>query len=157
VFGAQPVTVVLIRDASAAGHDLALVTTDTTASPAQVIERYAARWSIEVAIEDARQVFGTGQARNRTARAVRRTVPFQLACQTLAMTWHATAGHHPGDVDGHRQRAPWYTTKTQPSTADMLAKLRRVLIAAKYRPSRPDQPTAEEIHALRLAWEDAAA
>jgi hypothetical protein len=77
---------VLIRDRSASGYDLALVTTDLTASPAQVIERYASRWSIEIAIEDAKQVFGTGQARNRTAAAVRRTVPFQLACQTIAMT-----------------------------------------------------------------------
>jgi hypothetical protein len=64
-FGSRPVQVVLIRDASAAGYDLALVTTDPDSGPAAVIERYAARWSIEVAIEDARQVFGTGQARNR--------------------------------------------------------------------------------------------
>ena len=147
----------LIRDRSAAGYDLALVTTDTAASAAQVIERYAARWSIEVAIEDARQVFGAGQARNRTARAVDRTVPFQLACQAVAVTWYATAGHHPADVDSHRARAPWYTSKTQPSTADMAGKLRRVLIAARFRASRPDQPTPEEIHVIRLAWEDLAA
>lgn len=63
----------LIRDQSASGYDLALVTTDAAASAAQVIERYASRWSIEVAIGDARQVFGAGQARNRTARAVERT------------------------------------------------------------------------------------
>ena len=37
----------------------------------------------------------------------------------------------------------------------MTGKLRRVLIAARFRPSRPDQPTPEEIHAIRLAWEDA--
>ena len=110
-----------------------------------------------MAIEDARQVFGAGQARNRTARAVERTVPFQLACQAIATTWYATAGHDPADVASDRARAPWYTTKSQPSTADMLAKLRRVLIAAKYRASRPDQPTPEEINIIRLAWEDAAA
>ena len=157
VFGTRPVTVVLIRDRSGSGYDLALVTNEPAASPARVIERYASRWSIEAAIEDAKQIFGTGQARNRTAGAVRRTVPFQLACQTLAMTWYATAGYHPADIDGHRQRAPWYATKTRPSTADMLARLRRVLIAAKYQPSRPDQPAPEEIHAIRLAWEDTAA
>src|SRR6266487_4527734 len=61
VFGTRPVTVVLIRDRSATGYDLALVTTDTAASVAQVIERYAARWSIEVAIEDSKQIFGAGQ------------------------------------------------------------------------------------------------
>jgi len=157
VFGTRAVTVVLIRDRPAAGYDLALVTTDTTATAAQLIERYASRWSIEVAIEDARQVFGAGQARNRTARAVERTVPFQLACQAVTACWYATAGHDPADVAEHRARAPWYTTKAQPSTADMAAKLRRVIIAARFKASRPDQPTPEEISVLRLAWEDAAA
>jgi hypothetical protein len=155
--GTRAVQVVLVRDRSRGSYDIALVTTDLDATPAQVIERYAARWSIEVAIEDAKQVFGAGQARNRTARAVRATVPFTLTCQTLAITWYATAGHDPADVDEHRARAPWYVTKTEPSTADMTAKLRRVLIAAKYRPPQPDQPTPAEISAIRLAWETSAA
>ena len=60
-------------------------------------------------------------------------------------------------MQARRTRAPWYHSKTQPSTADMAAKLRRVIIAARFKPSRPDQPTCEEIHAIRLAWEDLAA
>ena len=147
----------LVRDKSAAGFDLALVTTDCHATAAQVIERYAASWTIEVAIEDAKQVFGAGQARNRTARAVERTVPFQLACQAIATCWYATAGHDPADVADRRARAPWYASKAEPSTADMAAKLRRVIIAARFKASRPDQPTPEEISVLRLAWEDRAA
>ena len=67
VFGARQVQVALIRDRAQAGYDLALATTDLAACPAAVIERYAARWQIEVAIEDARQIFGAGQARNRLA------------------------------------------------------------------------------------------
>jgi hypothetical protein len=157
VFGTRPVTVVLIRDKAKTGYDLALVSTDAAASAAAIIERYAARWSIEVAIGDSKQIFAAGQARNRTARAVERTVPFQLACQSIAVTWYATAGHNPADVDGHRARAPWYTSKARPSTADMTGKLRRVLIAARFKPSRPDQPTPAEIHAIRLAWESMAA
>jgi hypothetical protein len=121
----------------ASASRLILATTNHAASPAEVIERYAARWSIKVAIEDAKQIFGAGQARNRLAAAVHRTLPFTLACQSLAVLWYATAGHHPADVDGHRARAPWYRTKAEPSTADMIAKLRRVLIAAKYRPVHP--------------------
>jgi hypothetical protein len=155
VFGTQPVTVILLRDKSASGFDLALVTTDATATVTQVIERYASRWSIEVAIEDAKQVFGTGQARNRTARAVERTVPFQIACQAVAVTWYATAGHDPADAADHRAKAPWYTSKAEPSTADMTAKLRRVIIAARFKPSRQATPTSAEIRAIRLAWEDA--
>ena len=52
---------------------------------------------------------------------------------------------------------PWYTTKSEPSTSDMTALLRRVLIAARFKAPRPDQPTCEELHAIRLAWEDTAA
>ncbi|MFI5067368.1 MAG: transposase, partial [Streptosporangiales bacterium] len=157
VSGSRPVQVILVRDRSRTGYDIALVTTDLDASPAVVIERYAARWSIEVAFEDAKQVFGAGQARNRTARAVRATVPFTLACQTLAILWYATAGHDPADIAEHHARAPWYVPKAEPSTADMTAKLRRVLIAAKYRLPRPDQLTPAEISAIRLAWETPAA
>src|ERR1019366_239567 len=157
VFGTRPVQVVLVRDKSASGYDLALVTTDLNASPAQVIERYAARWSIEVAIEDAKQECGAGQARNRTPNAVRRTVPFQLACQAIAACWYATAGHDPADIEERRAAAPWYKTKTQPSPSDMTAKLRRVLIAPRFKPYRPDQPTPGEIHAIPLAWDTAAA
>jgi DDE family transposase len=62
VFGARPVQAILIRDARTTEYDLALVTTETAAAPAAVIECYAARWSVEVAIEDSKQVFGCGQA-----------------------------------------------------------------------------------------------
>ena len=88
---------------------------------------------------------------------VERTVPFQLACQAIATCWYATADHDPADVAEHRDRAPCYTSKAQPSTADMAAKLRRVIIAARFKASHPNQPTPEEIRVIRLAWEDLAA
>jgi hypothetical protein len=161
VFGYKPVTLVFVRNRPGIPrggyHDIALATTDTGATAAQVVERYACRWSIEVAIEDAKQVFGVGQARNRLELAVERTVPFGLACQTLATLWYATAGHHPADVAEHRERAPWYTGKRHPSTADLAAKLRRVLIAARFAGTRPTEPTPADIHAIQLAWETDAA
>jgi hypothetical protein len=43
VFCTSAVTVVLIRDRSQTGYDLALVTTGTATTAAQVIERYASR------------------------------------------------------------------------------------------------------------------
>jgi len=157
VFGSLPVTVVIVRDKPGSGFGIALVTSDRTITAGQVIERYASRWSIEIAIEDAKQIFGTGQARNRTAAAVERTVPFQIACQAVAVTWYATAGHDPADVRERRSLSPWYTSKAEPATADMAAKLRRVIITARFKASRPHQPTPAEINALRLAWADATA
>ena len=126
----QAVQVVLVRDKSKTGCDVALVSTDLAASTAQIIERYASRWSIEVSIEDAKQLGGVGQARNRLQAAVERTAPLALAVNTLAVCWYAAAAHHQDDIE---TAAPWYREKTQPSVLDMLAKLRRVIIAAQYR------------------------
>jgi hypothetical protein len=39
----------------------------------------------------------------------------------------------------------------------MAGKLRRVVIAARFKASRPDRPTPEEISAINLTWEDLAA
>ncbi len=154
VFGPQAVQVVFVRDKSKTGYDVALATTDLDATAAQVIERYAARWSIEVAIEDAKQLGGVGQARNRVEQAVKRTVPFGLTVNTLAILWYATAGHHPGDVDAARALAPWYRQKARPSVLDMFAKVRRVIIAAQFRRVDSGPVTPQEISVIRLAWED---
>lgn len=102
------------------------------------------RWSIEVTFAEARHLLGTGQAHNRTRAAVERTVPSGLYCYTITVAWYALHGHQPGDVAEHCQRAPWYTTKTDPSLSDMVAKLRRVIIAARCMPTRPGQPTEQE-------------
>jgi len=45
--------------------------------------------------------------------------------------WYATAGHHPYDADDHRAGASWYKAKAEPSTADMIVKFKRVIIAAR--------------------------
>ncbi|MHB8318400.1 MAG: hypothetical protein ACYDEP_04075 [Acidimicrobiales bacterium] len=147
----------MVRDKSTTGYDVALVTTDLAASAAQIIERYASRWSIEVAIEDAKQIGGVGQARNRLRLAVERTVPFALIVNTLAVLWYATVGYHPDDVKERRELAPWYRDKAQPSVLDMFTKLRRVIIAGYLRSEDPQEPTCQEITILRLAREDVAA
>ena len=113
VFGPQQGRVVLVRDKARAGYDIALVSTDLAATPARVIERYAARWSIEVAIEDAKQTTGIGQARNRLATAVERTVPFGLVITSLAICWYATPATTPTTSP---QPASWPPgTATRPS------------------------------------------
>jgi hypothetical protein len=157
-FGRQPVQVVLVRPPGRVdGYDVALVSTDLAATPAELVERYADRWSVEVLFEEARQVAGVGQARNRTRLAVQRTVPFGLVCLSLTVVWYALHGQPAVDVAARRAAAPWYQTKHAPSVADMLAALRRVLIAAQFLPSRLVEPTHEEILAVQHAWATAAA
>jgi hypothetical protein len=73
------VRIVLLREpGTATGYDLALVATDLHSPAADLITRYAWRWSIEVTFAEARDILGVGQARNRTENAVRCTVPFGL-------------------------------------------------------------------------------
>jgi DDE superfamily endonuclease len=153
VFATRPVHVVLVRDPTAPdGFDLALVSTDLAATAHLLVCRYTTRWPVEVCFRAARQDVGVGQARNRTRLAVERTVPFGLVCFSLAVVWYATCGHHPADLAGRRAQAPWYQTKTAPSAQDMLVKLRRVLIAAQYRPGQPSTPTMAEILQVQAAW-----
>ena len=152
VFGTRPVQVVLVRPPDAPdGFDLALVCTDLAATPVELVERYAARWQVEVCFREIRQDAGVGQARNRTRRAVERTVPFGLVCYSLAIVWYAQHGHHPADLAARRALAPWYQTKATPSAADMLAKLRRVLIATQYRQGHAPEPTLPEILQVQAA------
>ena len=152
-FHTQPVRVVLLRDDGAdTGYDLALVTTDLDSSAASVIARYARRWSIEVTFEEARNLLGVGQARSRTENAVRRTVPFGLYCYSITVVWYALHGHHPQDVADRREQAPWYVTKTEPAFSDMAAKLRRVIIAARFLPTAAGRPTDVEIRVVQQAW-----
>jgi SRSO17 transposase len=157
-FHTRTVRVILLRDDTTdTGYDLALVTTDLTTRAAGLIARYASRWSIEVTFAEARDLLGAGQAQNRTRLAVERTVPFGLYCYTITVAWYALHGHHPRDVAERRERAPWYTTKAEPALSDMVAKLRRVIIAARFTPTRPGRPTDEEIRAVQQAWAAAGA
>jgi len=154
----RPVRLILSRDEhTTGGYDLALVTTDRTAAPGALVTRYAARWAIEQAFADARNVLGAGEARNRVKLAVERTVPFALLVHTLIVTWYARHGHDPADIDDRRAAQPWYRAKTEPAFEDMLIKLRRTLIAARISGTRPAQPTSEQIHAVLAAWDAAAA
>ena len=138
--GGQLVQVVLSRPVGAPdGYQLALVTTDLAATPAAIIERYAARWSAETMFLDARHLAGVGQARTRTERSVQRLVPFGLVCLSLAIIWYAHHGQPAHDLAAHRARAPWYRHKHAVSVADMLASLRRALLAAQYQHGLPNE------------------
>ncbi len=143
-----------------ARHDgtlLALVTTDLAATAAALTERYAARWSIEQAFADARNVLGAGEARNRTPRAVERTVPFALLTCTLIIIWYARHGHSPARITARRRAQPWYPAKAEPAFEDMLTQFRRVLITARISRGSAAHPTPEQTKDVLAAWHAAAA
>ena len=92
---------------------------------------------------------GVGQARNRVKNAVERTVPFGMLIQSLVVIWYALHGHHPDDALVRRLAQPWYQTKTEPSFEDMITKLRKALIVARFTPASPGQPNPDLLHDLR--------
>jgi SRSO17 transposase len=155
------VRVILVRETGkkavpAKGYGIALVTTDLTATAEEIIARYAARWSIEVTFFDVKNILGVGQARNRTTKAVQRTVPFGLFCHSVLIIWYVLHGHDHTDAAQRRAAAPWYRSKTEPSTWDMVVKLRRQIITARFMPPSPRPATTQEILEVQQAWAQAA-
>lgn len=157
-FGNAAGRLILARNiGSPKAYDLAVFTTDADTDAAGIIERYARRWAIEPANATGKQLLGVGQARNRVKRAVERTVPFAFLVQTLVTIWYATNGYHPEDLTSRHAAEPWYQHKTDPSFEDMLAKLRRTIIASRFIADSPAEPDPHIIHDYALACAAAAA
>jgi hypothetical protein len=154
----SPAKAVAVRDRRAPDQiDLVVLASDPELSDRRILELYSKRWSIEVAFRDAKQLVGAGEAQNRTRRAVERTAPFGFLALTLAVCWYALAGHGEGDVRARRERAPWYRTKRQPSVEDMLVKLRRAIIRARFSATMGPRGRRLKPSDLAEAWEMAVA
>ena len=114
--GATRVRWVIVRDPEGKRHDEIFFTTEKKLSPAEIVECYVRRWSIEVTFEEARRHLGIETLRNRTANAVNRSVPMLLALYSLIVVWYA---QHGMEINGCSNEAPWYK-KICPTFSDML-------------------------------------
>ncbi len=145
-FKAVPGRIVLVRDPdSGKPYDLGLFTLDTDAGPAAIAERYSWRWPIEPSNATGKQLPGVGDACNRVQKAVERTVPFGFLVQSLLILWYARYAWDPADIDRRRRLCPWYRTKTEPSPAGMLARLRREFLKARFSAIRPGRNASDQI------------
>lgn len=127
-----PVRLVLVHDLDRRRkRDLALITTDLTTTVEEIVARYAARWSIEQAIKDGKDLLGVGNAQNRLQIAVERTVPFMMLTLTILVCWYARFGDAATDLAERRGWARWYRhKKTTISVTDMLIAFRRARITS---------------------------
>ncbi|MGH2668868.1 MAG: IS701 family transposase, partial [bacterium] len=126
-----PVSVVLVKETdSTQPYDIALVSTDTSASTETLVYRYTDRWSVEQSIKDSKILIGAGDAANRLRRAVERSVPFAMLGLTILVLWYAGHGTADTDLAAARTRAPWNRKKTHVSVDDMLIAFRRARITA---------------------------
>ena len=100
------------------------------ATPAQLIARYADRWSIEQAIKDGKDPLGVGEAHNRLQAAVERTVPFGMLTLTILTCWYHQAGPPSGTSTPAARSRPGTDTERNVAVIDMLAAFRRARITA---------------------------
>jgi len=145
VAGSAAVQVVLVRDPKGKWRNEALVCTDVTLTPVEVIKGYCRRWSVEVAFCDAKQLLGFHDPQVWCAASVQRAAPMAWFVGALIVLWYTQAGHVGEQAQRHR---PWYKNKVTPTFADMLAACRVQLWQHWLNEESDAQPDREE----KLAW-----
>ena len=140
----RPLRVVAVEAVKGGRGQEAFYSTCHDAKAEDVIAWYAARWSIEVSFHDSKQSLGFQEPQGWKRKAVERTAPVAMLLYSLIVLWFASEGHR-------RYRpldCPWYTSKSAPSFADMLATLRRESIRRKIFSLAPRGPGSRKIRQL---------
>lgn len=120
-----PLRWVLIRAPQGQFATQALLCTDLTAAPAQVVAWFVLRWQLEVTLEEVRRHLGVETQRQWADLAILRTTPALLGLFSLVTLWA-----HPqmGPTGAVVRQAAWYH-KPLPTFSDALALVRRELWA----------------------------
>ena len=114
---------VLLRDPDGQFDPQALLSTDSTVAPTQIISWFVARWPLEVTFHEVRAHLGVETQRQWSDLAILRTTPALLGLFSL-VTLFAQASLH-GQSLPVRQAA-WYA-KAAPTFSDTLAFVRQLL------------------------------
>jgi hypothetical protein len=123
----HPLRIVAVEALMGGRGQQAFYSTCWQATAVEVLCWYAWRWSIEVAFHDSKQSLGFEEPQGWSRQAVERTAPTAMLLYSLIVLWFVREGH----CDYRSLNRPWYTTKSQPSFADMLATLRRASLRAE--------------------------
>jgi hypothetical protein len=119
--GNRLLNIVLTRDKLGQRPDQMFYCTNLAWHAQQILATYAYRWAIECTFENCKQFLGLEDAANRVRLAVQRTAPMAFFLYSMIVLWFQQLGH---DLVKFPER-PWYTTKKEPSFADMLTTLRQ--------------------------------
>jgi hypothetical protein len=160
VTGPRSLRIVITKDPSGRLPSRAFFSTDATDSAADVLRRYARRWSLEVTFAAAKQSLGIEEPRNgwwrrppgqrrpfqkagpqphahRGRRAAERTVPLIFTAYGIVLVWYLANGNAQKDVARARKARPWDTQKREPAYGDMLVALRRELWTSRFSSQAP--------------------
>jgi hypothetical protein len=136
---------VLLRDPAEQFEPQALLSTDPTGSPAQLVAWFVARWPLEVTFHEVRDHLGVETQRQWSDLAIRRTTPALLGLFALVtLCARARLDGQPLPV----RRAAWYA-KAAPTFSDTLAFVRQRLWPVTVFSTSPSSDEVIEIpHAL---------
>jgi hypothetical protein len=119
--GRVPLRWVLVRDPAARFAAQAVLCTDPTRAPTEILQYYARRWTVEVTFAEARRHLGVESQRQWSDQAIARTTPILLGLVSL-VTLLATRLVPAGGTLPVRTAA-WYAKPT-PTFSDALAAVR---------------------------------
>ena len=123
-----PIRWVLVRDPKGELDTQALLCTDRTVEPAQIVEWFVLRWQLEVTFQEVRTHLGVETQRQWSDRAIARTTPVLMGI----FSWIALAADSlQRDRPIPRRTAAWYA-KPAPTFADAVALVRRNLWMASH-------------------------
>jgi hypothetical protein len=118
-----PIRWVLIRDPQGIFKPQALLCTDLTADPVQIVTWFVMRWQLEVTFHEVRAHLGVETQRQWSDLAIARTTPVLLGLFSLVTL---TANCLAKDDTLPVAQAAWYA-KSLPTFADALAVVRQDL------------------------------
>ena len=176
---ARPVRIVVTKDPRGRAKPRAYFCTDPERSPEEIVQTYAQRWDLEVAIRNAKQMLGVEDPQNgwwrrkhgrrsdtrkpgphprgrRGEQAVRHTVPLAFLAYAAVLLWYLRHGDRRSDVERARRLAPWYRQKRDPAFTDMLAALRRDIWGQRLSRYPGSQRDPQKIEDLLPLWAFAA-
>ena len=118
-----PIRWVLIRDPENRFAPQALLCTDLTRDPAQIVGWFVQRWQVEVTFQEARAHLGLETQRQWSDKAIARTTPCLLALFSIVTL---LASRLPARERRQVARAAWYH-KQKPTFSDALATVRQAI------------------------------
>jgi len=118
---AVPIRWVLIRDPNGKFETKALLCTDQSAVPTQILKWFVRRWQVEVTFQEVRTHLGVETQRQWSDKAIARTTPILMGL----FSW-VTLLANQSQADGKFpiRQAAWYA-KTTPTFSDAIALVRR--------------------------------
>jgi hypothetical protein len=118
-----PIRWVLIRDPEECFEPQALLCTDLTQDPAQIVAWFVRRWSVEVTFQEVRAHLGVETQRQWSDTAIARTTPCLLALFSIVTL---LAARLPARERRQTAAAAWYP-KPRSTFSDALAAVRRAI------------------------------